>query len=286
MTDPTRWLDDDADALARERALLSSGRSMDPPLGAQEKVWAALQIHLGPGVGSGGGSSGNAAANGSSGAGASGAGSSGASISGAIGGAKAVIAGVASVASIAGVAAALVMASPTAPPKMDIPKPQMVEELRSPNADPPEQIPSPPNDSMLDTVIPSPSSAPIPPDVQPGPMPPQRVSDAKPSVVDPAPVEEAVRARQERASRLREESRSLGDARAALRRGDAASALEKLDALGGQFPEGVLAQEREVLAIEALARAGQRAAASERAMAFLQAHPTSPHATKVRGFLQ
>jgi predicted Zn-dependent protease len=162
----------------------------------------------------------------------------------------------------------------------------VMEELRAPNADAPEEKASLPNDSLPDAVIPLPSSAPMPPDVQPGPTPSPRVSNAKPSVVEQPPAEDAVRAPQERASRLREESRSLGDARAALRRGDAASALEKLDALGGQFPEGVLAQEREVLAIEALAGAGQRAAASARAAAFLQAHPTSPHATKVRGFLQ
>lgn len=286
MSDPTRWLEDGADALADERALLSAGRSMDPPPGAQEKVWAALQVHLGPGGGDGGGSSGNSAANGSSGAGSSGAGSSGASISTAVGGIKGVVVGLAAMGTIAGVIAALASTSPTMPAKMDIPKPPVVEELPVPTADLPAEKPSVPNELTVDSVAPSPSSSPLPADVQPKQKSSPRVSNTKPGVVDKAPVEEAARARQERASRLREESRSLGDARAALRRGDAASALEKLDAMGGRFPDGVLGQEREVLAIEALARAGQRTAASARAAAFLQAHPTSPHATKVRGFLQ
>ncbi|HSO00162.1 MAG TPA: outer membrane protein assembly factor BamD, partial [Candidatus Nanopelagicales bacterium] len=90
----------------------------------------------------------------------------------------------------------------------------------------------------------------------------------------------------ERASRLREESRVLGEARDALRRGDAAGALQKLEEVRTRFPDGVLTQEREALAIEALYRSGSRAAASARAAAFLRAWPTSPHATRIQGFVQ
>jgi outer membrane protein assembly factor BamD (BamD/ComL family) len=89
-----------------------------------------------------------------------------------------------------------------------------------------------------------------------------------------------------RPSSLHEESRSLVEARSALRRGDTAGAQRKLNEMGERFPDGVLAQEREALAIEALHRSGRRAAASARASAFLRAHPTSPHATKIRSFLK
>ena len=91
-----------------------------------------------------------------------------------------------------------------------------------------------------------------------------------------------------RAARLEESTRRIADgafaARGALRGGDAAGALRKLDELGTRFPGGVLAQEREALAIEALYTTGQRAAASARAEAFLRAYPNSPHATRLRSF--
>jgi hypothetical protein len=90
----------------------------------------------------------------------------------------------------------------------------------------------------------------------------------------------------ERASRLREENRLLGEAREALRRGDAAGALRKLDEIHTRLPGGVLGQEREALGIEALWRAGHRNAAAVRAAAFLRAYPKSPHAEKMMGFIQ
>jgi outer membrane protein assembly factor BamD (BamD/ComL family) len=90
----------------------------------------------------------------------------------------------------------------------------------------------------------------------------------------------------ERISRLREERAMLEEARDALRRGDAAGALQKLEQARARFPGGVLGQEREALAIEALFRGGQRAAASARGAAFLRAYPLSPHATRIQSFVQ
>lgn len=70
---------------------------------------------------------------------------------------------------------------------------------------------------------------------------------------------------------------------------------EAQDALGGspsralalageharRFPRGMLAQEREVLAIEALARLGRRDAAQQRARRFHARWPGSSHARRV-----
>jgi hypothetical protein len=288
MSDPIRWLDDGADALAHERELLSAGRSMDPPPGAAEKIWATLGPHLGPGGGNGGGSSGNTSANGSSGASSSGAGSSGASISGTVGALKGVVLGIAGIVTTAGVIAAFVAASPGNPTIQSAPAIQVVEVVPSTQVeDPAAQNPT--IDVLGEqAILAQPTSSSMSIDITPERNAMRRgVSIAKPTVhAPPTPIEDANRIRQERASRLREESRGLGDARAALRNGDTASALEKLDALSGQFPGGVLAQEREVLAIEALARAGQHAEASARAVSFLKTYPRSPHATKVRGFLK
>jgi hypothetical protein len=47
------------------------------------------------------------------------------------------------------------------------------------------------------------------------------------------------------------------------------------------YPRGTLAQEREVLAIEALAALGRADAASARAAAFESANPGSPYAVRV-----
>jgi hypothetical protein len=85
---------------------------------------------------------------------------------------------------------------------------------------------------------------------------------------------------------LREESALVASARAAVRRGDGAAALALLETARVRHPKGVLLQEREVLAIEALAQTNDAAGASRRASAFLRAFPTSPHASHVRTFVR
>jgi hypothetical protein len=49
-----------------------------------------------------------------------------------------------------------------------------------------------------------------------------------------------------------------------------------------QFPKGMLSQERETIAIEALMRLGNRAGAQQRAARFLAAFPTSPYAKRIQ----
>ena len=64
-------------------------------------------------------------------------------------------------------------------------------------------------------------------------------------------------------------------ARMALARGQAASALETLDAHRSQFPQGRLTEEREALAIQSLAALGRTGEARRRAEAFQRARPNS-----------
>ena len=75
------------------------------------------------------------------------------------------------------------------------------------------------------------------------------------------------------------------DARRVLRAGDPARALTLLDAARARFPDGILAQEREALTIEALVRSGQRSVATKHAEAFLREYPKSPHGADVRSFV-
>jgi predicted Zn-dependent protease len=87
-------------------------------------------------------------------------------------------------------------------------------------------------------------------------------------------------------NRLREESRRVALVREALRRGDGQAASALLDQLRREFPEAVLAQEREALSIETLARQGRRAEARARATTFLNTWPSSVYAETVRLYNQ
>jgi outer membrane protein assembly factor BamD (BamD/ComL family) len=88
------------------------------------------------------------------------------------------------------------------------------------------------------------------------------------------------------ASHLDAESALLRHAREQLESGDAKGALDDTAAMASRFPRGELAQEREVVAIQALLALGQRAAAATRTTAFLRAHPSSPYADSLRQALK
>jgi hypothetical protein len=84
-------------------------------------------------------------------------------------------------------------------------------------------------------------------------------------------------------SRMHQEARLVAEARMALRANAAARAAALLAELERDFPDGVLRQEREALAIET--RTGQPRAARERGERFLAAYPGSLHATRVRALI-
>jgi hypothetical protein len=83
------------------------------------------------------------------------------------------------------------------------------------------------------------------------------------------------------ASALRAESEQLGVARSHLAAGDYRGALDEVRRLQGRFPRGRLLQEREVVAIDALAGMGDHAGARERAQAFMKRFPASPYSAHV-----
>ncbi len=82
------------------------------------------------------------------------------------------------------------------------------------------------------------------------------------------------------------ESALLKQARAQLQAGDAKAAQASLDRLASEFPAGVLGQEREVLAIAVLSAEGQVKRAQQRARAFVEARPQSPHSATLRELLE
>jgi len=72
------------------------------------------------------------------------------------------------------------------------------------------------------------------------------------------------------------ESALLARARAAMLRGRPADALDALGEHQRAFPSGRLSEEREALAVQALAASGDRAAARARAESFQRRYPNSP----------
>jgi hypothetical protein len=123
----------------------------------------------------------------------------------------------------------------------------------------------------------------LPPQSEPVVSPPAVAREQ--ALLDPAP-EAGTGIATERTAALLGESQKLADARALLRAGAVASALDALLALERELPNGILAQERESLTIEALSVLGQRESAQRRAARFLARYPASPHAEAVRRVVQ
>jgi outer membrane protein assembly factor BamD (BamD/ComL family) len=103
---------------------------------------------------------------------------------------------------------------------------------------------------------------------------------ATPAAASSAPVETHA------SLQLGDQVESVDRARAALAAGDPALARRLVDDYDARFGSGILSQEAAVIRIEALAKSGDAAAASALAASFLQAHPTSPHAARIRRLTQ
>jgi hypothetical protein len=111
-----------------------------------------------------------------------------------------------------------------------------------------------------------------------------------PALAEPpaAPEESPVRAargavaKPEAPGPLTKEGQWLASARAHLASGDARGALAEVARLRAQFPSGMLVQEREMVAIEALEALGETDAARARATSLLQRFPNSAYAARLR----
>lgn len=287
MTLPKRWLDDDG-ASPTVRDVLRAGRGMDPPAGAEDAVWLSLgtKIAAGAAVTAAAAATTKTAAAATT---ATGAGTSATAV--ASGGLlKSILIGaVGGVIAVTGYTALEPSIAPAPAPQAPI----VAAASDGPRAAPPlgaRGVPEPRTE---------PTAAPLPARAEPSSsaVSPSSTASEPPTAAastDPAPASTdasgasvpAPGSPEERASRLREESDMLNQARAALRGGDTAGTMRLLEQARQKFPGGVLGQEREALAIEALAKSGARAEASSRAAAFIQAHPNSPHAARLQVFVQ
>jgi hypothetical protein len=87
-------------------------------------------------------------------------------------------------------------------------------------------------------------------------------------------------------SRLEAENRLVDAARAKLAAGDPRGALDEVARAAARFPQGRLAQERELIAIDSLAALGDQKAMRARGQAFLEHYPSGPYAQHVRNLLE
>lgn len=110
-----------------------------------------------------------------------------------------------------------------------------------------------------------------------GRVPPKLASSAANTVTE-VPIAPSLESRPTApaGSSLADEVTLVDDARAALRRGDVAGALTRLEAHATRFPSGALTIERDALRIEALAAQGRDAEARAAALSFTRAHPGAP----------
>lgn len=139
------------------------------------------------------------------------------------------------------------------------------------------QVPPPKPSTSVSSehaIRPEPASKLTPPDPSPEPAPPLETDAARPR---PAPAKAAPTVAAEGPSELellREAQR--------LQASEPAAALAAVARHQRLFPSGILAQEREMVAIDALIRLGRRDAARARAATFLRQYPGSVHAVRIR----
>jgi hypothetical protein len=131
------------------------------------------------------------------------------------------------------------------------------------------------------TVPEPPRSAAVIVSTPPPPAPKEQAPSAEPTRLAP-PASAEPDAPRKATPAVPTEADLLEQARAALKAGDSARALQRVNEHARRYPRGVLVQEREVLAIQALRRLGRDVEAERRADAFSKAYPGSAFQRKLQ----
>lgn len=134
------------------------------------------------------------------------------------------------------------------------------------------------------------SDAPAPAPLVQAPQPPRVVpqppvvAPAEPAAVSPveAPAPVVKPAKPSPGLRLEEEAALLAEVQGALRSGQAAAALGKLESYDRRFPTGMLRAEADAARVFALCGAGRVEKARAAATRFVQRYPSSPAAARVQ----
>lgn len=121
--------------------------------------------------------------------------------------------------------------------------------------------------------------------LQAAPSVPPRAKRPDEKTVKAAPAPDDSTARPANAARLTDEMKRIADIRAAANDGRPGEALRLLEEYRTDFPNGMLAEETEVLRIESLSRLGRTSAAAALARRFLKERPNSPYVGRIRATL-
>jgi hypothetical protein len=251
--DPRRLLDDPRPAPLR-RALLESAVDHGPTSAQVDALWGALSSRL-PGIGP-----------------REPGGPAGASVGRAFG------AGMGTKMAALAALIAIAAASPV------IPRPGPEAAGSSVGVEGPPSRPAV-DPVAIKTAAVAPSAVPEVPEEFPAPAAPVASSQAHPAASvrrEPRVAASAPTA----GGSLHAEALLVLHARQSIQAGDCDEALRALNDGLPRFAAGSLFEEREALAIEALACAGRETEAAERADAFLREHPASLHAAIVRRFVR
>lgn len=249
MTDPKRWRDGEEGAAVV--ALIDALRADEPSVEAREALWAKLAPMVPPG---------------GSGSGTGGGGGSGSAI-----GAKAIGLGIGAI----GIVTIVAWIATRPPPTVETPRTEV-----TPSASHATIVEAPPVESapVIEAVEPTPSMTAVRPRTMSS-----AIARAVPSASSTSSASSSTGSA---VDRLREEAEGVKRARQHLRDKNPGAALAELDRLAKLVPAGPLAEEREVLTIEALAASGDREGARRRAERFLFERPNSVHAARVRAFTE
>ncbi len=245
--DPERMQSSSSPEDATLRALLAAGRKELPDASQLASLSAKLGPILGPG---GGGGSGGAAGHGPAGTG------------GAASSQVAVLAGLAkagAVVLVVSVAAVAFFFGDRRSRRPDLAEPAVLSEDASPG----QQDPAP-----------LPSAAALP--AEPVPARATSASGARPQAVVPSSHAAPAELPSEVALLQRAQDTLATDPR---------QTLLLCGQLAKRFPDGLLVQEREVIAIDALVRMGRTPEAAERGRRFAAAYPSSPHLQRIETLL-
>lgn len=268
MSDPVRLSDPRSKRPASLRRLIAAGRSELPDAARAESLASRLGFGVAPPLG-GIGSTKPIAAAGGGGALKTG-------VAAALGAATKIGAvAVLVVGTAAGVVATSRSASAPAVVASPMPRELRLSPLRPPldgtSAAAPPSDPSRPTplEPSLDTVV-----------SQPATEAPGSNDHVVPAMPSPHATPGAAHPSSPGESLADTEVSLLEDAQAALRT-DPRRALDLTDREASRFPAGTMAQEREVIAIEALTRLGRMDEARGRARRFFQAFPRSAHRPRI-----
>jgi hypothetical protein len=151
--------------------------------------------------------------------------------------------------------------------------------------------PGPPNPDGTPSVAPDPEPQPEPEADSPSPLPgrrrrPAAGPDSPGSDPDPARGASARSADGGTKAGGPSELELVRRAQDALRNGTPERALAVATEHGRRYPDGMLSQEREVIAVHALLELGRIERARARARRLTQRHPSSPHVARVERLLR